>query len=130
LTKRTNAPRDFKGTAQRVENRPWHITAKREVGKTIAHYGLKNPAFVPTLEEILDNLRANPYQYATKEGPLADLRGADLHFEGQKYRLLYQIFKEQHVVRLVVLDARKSNTVYRKAKRVKGGQLDSDMKIG
>lgn len=60
---------------------------------------------------------------------MADLRGVDLHFNRQKYRLLYQIFKNDHRVRLIVLDERKSDRVYTRAKRIKGGSTDADVVI-
>lgn len=84
---------------------------------------------MPTLREILNGLRDNPFQYPTKEGPLSDLRGVDLHFNGVKYRLLYQIFKSERVVRLIVLDERESDRVYKNAQRAKGGSRDGDMEI-
>jgi hypothetical protein len=63
-------------------------------------------------------LRANPFQYPTKEGALANTRGVDLHFRGQKYRLGYQIYRQYHMVLLIVLDERKSGRVYRRAKKL------------
>lgn len=116
-------------TAPRDENRPWRITAKPPVARTIAHHGLSNPHLVPTLKAILDKLKYDPFQYPTKEGPLDDLRGAPLHFRKVKYRLLFQILKKERVVRLLVLEERKSNRVYKRARRVKDGLTASDVEI-
>jgi len=81
------------------------------------------------LGEILYGLRSNPFQYPTKQGALAGVRGVDLHFQGQKYRLLYQIYRREHIVRLVVLDERKSDRVYRRAKNLLSGSLADDVDI-
>jgi mRNA-degrading endonuclease RelE of RelBE toxin-antitoxin system len=53
----------------------------------------------------------------------------ELRFKGIPYRLLYQIFRREHIVRLIALDERKSDRVYRRAANLLGGSLAADVEI-
>ena len=125
MKKRTPRP----GTARADENRTWQVVAVPEVAKTIAHHGLDDPDYTPRLRDLVAKLRADPFQFPSKEGPIAGLRGAPLHYKGTRYRLVYRILKDVHRVRLLALDTRSSSRAYTKAERKLKSEPASDKPV-
>jgi mRNA-degrading endonuclease RelE of RelBE toxin-antitoxin system len=83
-------PADPGGSAT-LDDRGWDVRLKRAVVVDVQRWGTDNADFVPTLADLLDALRTNPYQFPEKHGALAGARAADLAYRGRTWRLVYEI---------------------------------------
>lgn len=92
------------GTALPVGQKPWRVVLHRDVAKDVAHYGLGNRRFTPTLRELVDALSANPKQFPKKKGKLKDARSADLTCENVVFRAVFVLDEAARRVLVLSLD--------------------------
>jgi mRNA-degrading endonuclease RelE of RelBE toxin-antitoxin system len=82
----------------------------------VQRWGLANADFRPTLEELLTELEANPYQFPVKRhGKLAGARAADVTYRGDVWRVVFDVDDEYREV--VILAIAKHDEAYRQAER-------------
>jgi hypothetical protein len=91
-------------TAVPVGQEPWGVKLHRDPGKDVANYGLCDPAFSPTLGELISALEANPKQFPKKHGPLKDCRAAPLRFKGKSFRAVFIINEAARIVLILAID--------------------------
>ena len=72
-------------------DREWDVRLKPSVAIDVQRWGLGNLDFVPTLAELLQALKMNPYQFPEKRGTLAGARAAELNYRGRTWRLVYDV---------------------------------------
>ena len=84
-TQSKRLPVDPGGSAT-LDDRGWDVRFKRAVVVDVQRWGLENPDFIPTLAELLEALRTNPYQFPEKHGDLAGARAAELTYRGRSLR--------------------------------------------
>jgi mRNA-degrading endonuclease RelE of RelBE toxin-antitoxin system len=89
-TQSKRLPVDPGGSAT-LDDRGWDVRFKRAVVVDVQRWGLENPDFIPTLAELLEALRTNPYQFPEKHGDLAGARAAELTYRGRTWRLVYDV---------------------------------------
>jgi mRNA-degrading endonuclease RelE of RelBE toxin-antitoxin system len=101
-TKRTKHAK--RATAAPVANAPWGVKLHPEVGKDVTDYGLADPAFSPTLGELLKELETNPKQFPKKKGKLKNTRAAPLKFKNVSYRAVFDLDETTREVFVFSLD--------------------------
>jgi mRNA-degrading endonuclease RelE of RelBE toxin-antitoxin system len=89
-TQSKRLPADPGGSAT-LDDREWDVRFKRAVLVDVQRWGLENPDFIPTLAELVELLRTNPYQFPEKRGTSAGARAADLTYRGRTWRLVYEV---------------------------------------
>ncbi len=95
--------------------RLWKVELHPAVAKDFAHYGLSDPAFTPTLHELIDALETNPKQFKKKRGPIAGTRAAALKYHNVAYRADFILDEAARVVFVLSLDPH--DEAYQKARR-------------
>jgi mRNA-degrading endonuclease RelE of RelBE toxin-antitoxin system len=113
-TQSKRLPADAGGSAT-LDGRGWDVRFKRAVVVDVQRWGLENSDFVPTLAELLEALRSNPYQFPEKRGKLAGVRAADLTYRGQTWRLVYDV--DDYAREVYVLAIGKHDEAYDDAER-------------
>ncbi|MGA2393997.1 MAG: type II toxin-antitoxin system RelE/ParE family toxin [Candidatus Lustribacter sp.] len=113
-TQSKRLPAEHGGSAT-LDDRGWDVRLKRAVIVDVQRWGLDNPDFVPTLAELLEALRSNPYQFPEKRGGLVGARAADLTFRGQTWRLVYDV--DDYAREVYVLALGKHDDAYDDAER-------------
>jgi len=92
-------------TAVPVGQDRWGVKLHREPGKDVANYGLCDPAFSPTLGELISALEANPKQFPKKNGPLKECRAAPLKFKGNSFRAVFILNETARIVFILAIDS-------------------------
>jgi hypothetical protein len=57
----------------------------------VVRWGLESADFVPTLEELIDELETNPKQFPPKSGKLAGTRAAEVFYRGTTWRVVFDV---------------------------------------
>jgi mRNA-degrading endonuclease RelE of RelBE toxin-antitoxin system len=92
-----------KGTVL-LDDRAWGVRFTRAVSTELLRWGLANPDFRPTLQELLEELALNPYQFPEKRrGKLVGARAADLRFRGKTWRLVFDIDEEYREIFILAI---------------------------
>jgi mRNA-degrading endonuclease RelE of RelBE toxin-antitoxin system len=113
-TQSKRLPADPGGSAT-LDDRGWDVRFKRAVVVDVQRWGLDSPDFVPTLAELLESLRTDPYQFPEKHGGLAGARAADLTYRGRTWRLVYDV--DDYVREVYVLAIGEHDEAYDDAER-------------
>jgi mRNA-degrading endonuclease RelE of RelBE toxin-antitoxin system len=85
------------------------------VAQDVATWGLDNADFVPTLDELLNELETNPKQYPAKHDELAGARAADVEYRGQTWRVVFDV--DDDFLEVFVLAIGPHDQAYRTAAR-------------
>ena len=113
-TQSKRLPADPGGSAT-LDDRGWDVRFKRAVVIDVQRWGLENPDFIPTLAELLEALKNNPYQFPEKHGDLAGARAAELTYRGQTWRMVYDV--DYYAREVYVLAIGKHDEAYDDAER-------------
>lgn len=81
----------------------------------MASWGAENADFVPTLDELLDELETNPKQYPRKHDELAGARAAEVIWRGATWRVVFDI--DDDFLEVFVLAIGPHDEAYRDAAR-------------
>jgi hypothetical protein len=57
------------GDSATLDDRAWDVRLNRSVIVDVQRWGLENPDFVPTLADLLEAVRTNPYQFLKSAEP-------------------------------------------------------------
>jgi mRNA-degrading endonuclease RelE of RelBE toxin-antitoxin system len=88
-----------------LDGNDWSVKLHRVVDRDLRRLGLDNPDFQPTIAELLEALRTNPFQFPTKQrGKLAGTRAADLTFRGRTWRMVFDVDTYAHEVLVLAFD--------------------------
>jgi hypothetical protein len=84
------------------DGRRWRVRFHREPAKIVAAYDGHDPAFRPTLRELIDALATNPKQFEKKRGKLKDCRAVDVTFrDGVVWRAVFVVDESARDVKVL-----------------------------
>ena len=78
-------------------------------------WGLENPDFAPTLDELIDQLETNPKQFPPKTGKLAGTRAAEVFYREDTWRLIFDL--DDEYLEVTILAIGPHDVAYRQAQR-------------
>lgn len=78
-------------------------------------WGLENQDFMPTLDELIDELETNPKQFPPKTGKLAGARAADVLYRGATWRVIFDV--DDDYLEVTILAIAPHDVAYREAER-------------
>lgn len=78
-------------------------------------WGLENPDFVPTLNELIDELETNPKQFPPKTDKLAGTRAAELLYRSAMWRVVFEV--DDDYLEVTILAIAPHDLAYRQAER-------------
>ena len=81
----------------------------------MVRWGLQNADFVPTLDQLIDELEINPKQFPLKTGKLAATRAAEVFYRGATWRVVFEV--DDDYLEVMILAIGPHDVAYRAAER-------------
>jgi hypothetical protein len=103
-TRLTKPPDDRSSVTAARDGRGWRVRFHREPAKLVAKYDRDDPAFRPTLGELVKALATNPKQFEKKRGKLKDCRAVEMVFTDRvAWRAVFVIDEVARSVKVLAL---------------------------